>query len=237
MRLFTIPNLMTCGNLLCGCVGIVSAFRGDLLLSGMLIFIAGVLDFLDGFVARLLKQSSPIGKELDSLADVVTFGVLPSMLVFQLLEKANPALDSFLTSSVAFVMAVFSALRLAKFNIDTRQSDSFIGVPTPANAIVVASLPFILRYHPAFEGWIVNQSILIGYTLLMSFLLVAELPLFALKFKTFGWQGNQIKYIFLILAVVLLIFLKFAAIPPIVGLYILMSFVPKSASADRPKGA
>ncbi|MCU0339244.1 MAG: CDP-diacylglycerol--serine O-phosphatidyltransferase [Spirosomaceae bacterium] len=214
---------MTCGNLLCGCVGIVSAFRGDWLLAGALIFVAAVLDFLDGFVARLLNQSSPIGKELDSLADVVTFGVLPSMLIFQLLEKANPALDSVLMSSIAFVMAVFSALRLAKFNIDTRQSDSFIGVPTPANAIVVASLPFILRFNPEFEPWIVNQATLISYTLVMSFLLIAELPLFALKFKSFGWKGNEIKFIFLMLSVILLILLKFAAIPLIVGLYIIMS--------------
>jgi CDP-diacylglycerol---serine O-phosphatidyltransferase len=128
-----------------------------------------------------------------------------------------------LMSSIAFVMAVFSALRLAKFNIDTRQSDSFIGVPTPANAIVVASLPFILRFNPEFEPWIVNQVTLISYTLVMSFLLIAELPLFALKFKSFGWKGNEIKFIFLMLSVILLILLKFAAIPLIVGLYIIMS--------------
>jgi len=206
IQLFTIPNLMTSGNLLCGCLGIVSAFRGDLLLSGMLVFLAAVLDFGDGFVARLLKQSSPIGKELDSLADCVTFGVLPSMILFQLLEKTNPALDSFLTSSIAFVLAIFSALRLAKFNIDTRQTDSFIGVPTPANAILVASLPFIMRYNAEFEPIILNQLILIAYILLMSFLLVSELPLIALKFKHYGWQGNQVQYIFLAISVVLLIF-------------------------------
>lgn len=216
---------MTCGNLLCGCWGIVSAFRGDLILSGSLIFIAAILDFLDGFVARLLKQSSPIGAQLDSLADVVTFGVLPAIIVFQLLEKTDSALDSFLTSSVAFLLAVFSAFRLAKFNIDTRQSDSFIGVPTPANALVIASLPFILRYNPDLEGIVLNRTILLGYTLVMSYLLVAELPLFALKFKSFGWQGNQIKYIFLILSVILLVLFKFAAVPLIIGLYILLSVV------------
>jgi CDP-diacylglycerol--serine O-phosphatidyltransferase len=196
-------------------------------LSGGLICAAAVLDFLDGFAARLLNQSSPIGKELDSLADMVTFGVLPSMILFQLLERTSDSIDvgSLLISFSAFLLAVFSALRLAKFNIDTRQTDSFIGVPTPANAILVASLPFILRTYPDFESLIVNRSVLVGYTLLMSFMLVMEVPLLAFKFKTFGWKDNQIKYIFLGLSVILLFFLKFAAIPLIVGLYILLSFI------------
>lgn len=235
MRLFTIPNLMTCGNLLCGCLGIVFSFRGDLLLSGGLIFAAVVLDFLDGFVARLLNQSSPLGKELDSLADVVTFGVLPSMIIFQYLERTTTTIDvgSLLISFSAFILTIFSALRLAKFNIDTRQSDSFIGVPTPANAILVASLPFILRTHPEYESFIVNQSVLVTYTVVMSFFLVMEVPLLAFKFKTFGWKENQIKYIFLVLSVLLLFLLKFAAVPLIVGLYILLSFI----APPPPKGA
>ncbi|MFN8344072.1 MAG: CDP-diacylglycerol--serine O-phosphatidyltransferase [Spirosomataceae bacterium] len=241
MRLFTIPNLMTCGNLLCGCLGIVFSFRGDLLLSGGLIFIAAVLDFLDGFAARLLKQSSPIGKELDSLADMVTFGALPSMILFQLLERTSDSIEigSLLISFSAFILAVFSALRLAKFNIDTRQSDSFIGVPTPANAILVASLPFILRSHPELESFIINRFVLVGYTLLMSFMLVMEWPLLAFKFKTFAWKDNRIKYIFLGLSVILLFLLKFAAIPLIVGLYIVLSFIqaPNRNSGSPPAGA
>ncbi|MCA0230541.1 MAG: CDP-diacylglycerol--serine O-phosphatidyltransferase [Bacteroidetes bacterium] len=235
MRLFTIPNLMTCGNLLCGCLGIVFSFRGDLLLAGALIFLAAVLDFFDGFAARLLNQSSPIGKELDSLADMVTFGILPSMIVFQYLERTNDSIEieGMLVSFVAFLLAVFSALRLAKFNIDTRQADSFIGVPTPANAIVVASLPFILRMYPESQSIIVNATVLIGYTFVMSFLMIMEVPLLAFKFKSFGWKENQLKYIFLGVSVVLLILLKFAAVPLIVGIYILLSFIaPKS-----PKGA
>ena len=235
MRLFTIPNLMTCGNLLCGCLGIVFSFRGDLLLAGALIFLAAVLDFFDGFAARLLNQSSPIGKELDSLADMVTFGVLPSMIVFQYLERTNDSIEieGMLVSFVAFLLAVFSALRLAKFNIDTRQADSFIGVPTPANAIVVASLPFILRMYPESQSIIVNSTVLIGYTLVMSFLMIMEVPLLAFKFKSFGWKENQLKYIFLGVSVVLLILLKFAAVTMIVSIYILLSFIaPKS-----PKGA
>lgn len=226
---------MTCGNLLCGCLGIVFSFRGDLLLAGALIFLAAVLDFFDGFAARLLNQASPIGKELDSLADMVTFGVLPSMIIFQYLERTNDSIEieGMLVSFIAFLLAVFSALRLAKFNIDTRQADSFIGVPTPANAIVVASLPFILRTYPESQALIINPTVLIGYTFIMSFFMVMEVPLLAFKFKNFGWKENQIKYIFFGLSVVLLILLKFAAVPLIVGIYILLSFIaPKS-----PKGA
>ncbi len=226
---------MTCGNLLCGCLGIVFSFRGDLLLAGALIFLAAVLDFFDGFAARLLNQASPIGKELDSLADMVTFGVLPSMIIFQYLERTNDSIEieGMLVSFIAFLLAVFSALRLAKFNIDTRQADSFIGVPTPANAILVASLPFILRTYPESQALIINPTVLIGYTFIMSFFMVMEVPLLAFKFKNFGWKENQIKYIFFGLSVVLLILLKFAAVPLIVGIYILLSFIaPKS-----PKGA
>lgn len=224
MKLYTLPNLMTCGNLLCGCAGIVSAFRGDLLLAGMLIGVAGLLDFGDGFVARLLKQNSEIGKQLDSLADVVTFGTLPALIIFQLIERTTDDIPH-LPSYLAFVLAVFSALRLAKFNVDTRQSDSFIGVPTPANAFLVASLPFILRHNPALEPFIVNQTNLLIYTFLMSFLLVAELPLFALKFKSFGWNGNELPFSFLGISVVLLAFLHFVAVPLVIALYILLSLV------------
>lgn len=224
MKLYTLPNLMTCGNLLCGCVGVVSAFRGDLLLAGMLIGVAGLLDFGDGFVARLLKQNSEIGKQLDSLADVVTFGVLPALIIFQLIERTSNDIPHF-PSYLAFVLAIFSALRLAKFNVDTRQSDSFIGVPTPANAFLVASLPFIIRHNPALEPFIVNQTNLLIYTFLMSFLLVAELPLFALKFKSFGWNGNELPFSFLGISVVLLVLLHFAAVPLVIALYILLSLV------------
>jgi len=231
MKLYTLPNLMTCGNLLCGCVGIVAAFRGDLLLSGMLIGVAGVLDFGDGFVARLLKQNSEIGKQLDSLADMVTFGVLPSLIVFQLIERSTTDIPH-LTSYIAFTLAVFSALRLAKFNIDTRQSDSFIGVPTPANAFLVASLPFILRHNPEFEFIIINETTLLIYTFVMSFLLVAELPLFALKFKSFGWNGNELPFSFLGISLAMLVFLHFVAVPVIIALYILLSLIFRKKSKN-----
>jgi CDP-diacylglycerol---serine O-phosphatidyltransferase len=240
MKLFTIPNIMTLGNLLCGCVGIVLIFEGNLLWASYLIFIAGILDFLDGFVARLLNQHSEIGKQLDSLADMVTFGVLPSFLLAKLIQISttqdnilSDLLPSNLLSQahlqllayIAFVLALCSCLRLAKFNVDTRQSDSFIGVPTPANAFVVAAFPLILKFNPEYSFLILNSTILIAYTLIMSYLLISEIPLFALKFKNFSWKANQIKYVFLILSVILLMVFQFVAIPLIIFLYIILSVI------------
>ena len=246
MRLFTIPNMMTLGNLLCGCLGIVFVFEGNLLYASYLIFLAGILDFLDGFVARLLRQPSDIGKQLDSLADMVTFGVLPSFMLAKLIQLStmqDTILSDFVPSKllsqahlpvlayIAFILALFSCLRLAKFNIDTRQSESFIGVPTPANAFVVASFPLIIEFNPEYKFLILNSTFLITYTLIMSYLLISEIPLFALKFKNFSWNDNKIKYIFLILSVVLLVVLQFVAIPLIIFLYLVMSvltiFIPK----------
>lgn len=231
---------MTLGNLLCGCLGIVFVFEGNLLYASYLIFIAGILDFLDGFVARLLNQHSEIGKQLDSLADMVTFGALPSFILAKLIQLSvnqNSILTDFVPSKllsqthlpllayIAFILALFSCLRLAKFNIDTRQSDSFIGVPTPANAFVVAAFPLILEFNPEYKFLILSPTFLISYTLIMSYLLISEIPLFALKFKSFSWKSNQIKYIFLILSVILLITLQFLAIPLIIFLYIIMSVI------------
>lgn len=231
---------MTLGNLLCGCLGIVFVFEGNLLWASYLIFIAGILDFLDGFVARLLNQHSEIGKQLDSLADMVTFGVLPSFIIAKLIQISTrqiTVLSDLMPSNllsqtqlptlayVAFFLALFSCLRLAKFNIDTRQSDSFIGVPTPANAFVVAAFPLILEFNPKYKFLILNSTCLIAYTLIMSYLLISEIPLFALKFKNFSWVTNQIKYIFLILSVILLVALQFVGIPLIIFLYIILSVI------------
>lgn len=240
---------MTLGNLLCGCFGIIFVFQGELTYAAYLIFIAGILDFLDGFVARLLKQHSAIGKELDSLADMVTFGVLPGFIIAKLISDTmhkDSILSEFVSSSIisqisfhslsyiAFILVLFSALRLAKFNVDTRQSDSFIGVPTPANAFVVASFPLILEFNSKYEFIIHNNVFLIAYTLMMSYLLVSEIPLFALKFKNFSWVDNKIKYIFIILSVILLVVLQFLAIPLVIFLYIALSLINKSAPV--PKG-
>lgn len=218
-----IPNTLTCANLLCGCVGIVEVFHNNMLLSCALIGLAAVFDFFDGFAARQLKVSSPIGKELDSLADMVTFGLLPAVIIYQLLVRAVPGVEDLWIPNLAFVIAVCSALRLAKFNIDPRQSDSFIGVPTPANALLIASLPFILRNHPNWEPLIVNTTNLLVFSAIMSFLMVTELPLFALKFKSFGWAGNEVRYGFLLGSLVLLALLGILAVPLVVALYVLLS--------------
>jgi CDP-diacylglycerol---serine O-phosphatidyltransferase len=263
-----IPNTITCGNLFCGCLAIVSAFNGNLVGSAYLVGLAAILHFFDGFAARILNVSGEIGKQLDSLADMVTFGVVPGVIMFQLIKMSifNFALSgdsgidteskigmlsgsSFLPY-VAFLITIFSCVRLAKFNIDTRQSDSFIGVPTPANSILICSIPLILYYHYGFDflssgrnpltlekltendsfivQLMINPYFLISLTVLMSFLLVAELPLFALKFKHFGWRGNRIRYTFLITSIVLLIVFQFIAIPFIIFLYIVMSIVSRT---------
>ncbi|MBB6003014.1 phosphatidylcholine/phosphatidylserine synthase [Arcicella rosea] len=227
-----IPNTLTCANLLCGCFGILKVFNGDLQTASYLIGIALLCDWLDGFVARLLHVSSPIGKQLDSLADMVTFGALPAFMMLNLIEGSctgycTTGIFGFHKPYIAFALAVFSAMRLAKFNIDTRQSDSFIGVPTPANGMVVAALPLIALFQPEYKDFFINYNVLIFYSIIMSYLLVAELPLFALKFKDFGWRANQFKYLFLIFSLLLVIFLKFVAIPVIILIYILMSIIQK----------
>ncbi|MDF2437241.1 MAG: CDP-diacylglycerol O-phosphatidyltransferase [Bacteroidota bacterium] len=251
-----IPNAITCGNLFCGCLAIVSAFEGNLIWSAYLVGIAAVLDFFDGFVARLLHVGGELGKQLDSLADMVTFGVVPGVVMFQLLRLSelfnniHDVKEEDYLSFAAFIITIFSALRLAKFNIDTRQTNSFIGVPTPANAILICSLPLILYHNFDFKAvggnftfldsemlimdsfsenktvsFILNKGFLLGLTGVMSYLLIAELPLFALKFKNFGWPDNKLRYTFLIISVILLILFQFIAIPFIIFLYIILSVV------------
>lgn len=230
-----IPNAMTCGNLLCGCIGILFATQGDLASAAWLIVLAGVLDFGDGFVARAVGVSGPFGKELDSLADVVTFGVLPSFIVLALIrgpfQPLTKAAGGFGTTEVlsllAFAIAVCGALRLARFNIDTRQTDQFLGLPIPANAIFVASLPLILVHQSEYTTLILNPYVLYGTIMIMSALMVSELPLMAFKFKSFGWAKNRVKYSFLIASILLLILLQFAATPLIILLYILFSVFTK----------
>lgn len=219
-----IPNALTCSNLLCGCIGVVEAFHNNLILSCLLIGVALIFDFLDGFVARLLKVTSPIGRDLDSLADVVTFGVLPSIIMYQLLMQSIPDLFGIWKAYAAFIIAIFSAIRLAKFNNDPRQSDSFIGVPTPANAMFIASLPLIVHTESAFwKDIIVNTTNLLVLSAVMSYALIMELPLIALKFKNFGWKGNESRFLLIGITVLLLFTLKFLAVPAILVVYVLLS--------------
>lgn len=243
-----IPNAITCGNLLCGCLAIVQAFEGNLVWAAYLVGIAAVLDFFDGFAARLLNVSSPIGKDLDSLADMVTFGVVPGVVMFKiiqygiLLESGFKDETGFLVTHdgnnwnyihyFGFIITIFSGVRLAIFNNDTRQSESFIGLPTPANAIFILSLPLIVKWDPTFVSEkhleykvLLNPYLLLTTSFLLSFLLISPISLFALKFKHFKWQGNEIRYVFLGLALILLVTLQFVGIPLAIILYILMSII------------
>jgi CDP-diacylglycerol--serine O-phosphatidyltransferase len=215
-----IPNAITCANLFSGCIGIVYAFNGALETAAYFVLLSGIFDFFDGFVARLLHVKSDIGKELDSLADVVSFGFLPGMVMFQLLSQSDfssPYLPYF-----GFIITVFSALRLAKFNIDTRQTEDFIGLNTPMNTLFIVSLPFIQKDYPAL---ISSAPLLVGLIILLSWLLVSEIKIFSLKFNSTSWAKNKIKYIFLILSVLLVAVLKFAAIPLVLVLYIGLSVI------------
>ncbi len=195
-----IPNMITSGNLLCGAVATYMATLQRYELAFLLIIIAAILDFFDGFTARLLHVSSPIGKELDSLADNITFGLAPTMMLFShLLHKQDMGYWSY----VVFLMAAFSALRLAKFNIDERQTSSFIGLATPANALfwasLVSSIDFFVRPSQTIA------IVLICLSLLSCYLLVAEIPMFSLKFKNMRWADNAVLFVFLIGAVVMLV--------------------------------
>ncbi len=215
-----IPNALTCANLFSGCIGIVFAFKGDLNIAAYAVLISGICDFFDGFVARLLNVKSPIGKELDSLADMVSFGFLPGVVMFQLLTQSD--FSSPYLPYLGFLITIFSALRLAKFNIDTRQTEDFIGLNTPMNTLFIVSLPFIQKDYP---GLINSSILLVAITVVMSFLLTSEIRIFSLKFGSLEWKQNKVKFIFLILSAVLIAFLKFAAIPFVLVLYISLSIL------------
>jgi len=227
-----IPNLLTLGNLFCGLVAIVFSFENNLHVAGAFIFFGAIFDFFDGLSARLLKVSSEIGKQLDSIADMVTFGVAPGMIMFQMIYHSKTGdfyqsdiTDEFLLISlVGFLIPIFSAIRLAKFNIDTKQTSSFIGLPTPAAAIFIASLPII---ETNYGIWL-STELLIVSTIILSLLLVANLPLFSLKIKKGeNWKNkeNIIRIIFLISCLILLFIFEYAAIPFIVILYIFLSII------------
>lgn len=226
-----LPNFITLMNLACGCLAIVSLANNKLQEAALLVFGAAVLDFLDGLTARVLKAYSPIGKELDSLADVVSFGVVPGLMLFALFKNdPSTGLLSLGRDSavhfVAFLVPLFSAYRLSKFNIDTRQKDYFIGLPTPANALCIASMAMInentslgtwsLIHHPAF---------LTGFSIACSLLLVAEIPLFSLKSLAAGWTANKGFYLLLIISLATVVILGFAAGPVILFFYLILSIV------------
>ena len=219
-----IPNALTCMNLFSGCIACVMAFHANFEMAMLFIVIGAVFDFFDGLAARLLHAYSNIGKDLDSLADDVSFGVAPALIVFSLFKEIDyPDYLSFLANWLpyaAFLIAIFSALRLAKFNNDTRQTTSFIGLPVPANALFWASLIAgckpIASYHPLLT---------LALVCLFSWLLVSEIPMFSLKFKNLSWKDNKIAFIFVIISAILLITLKIAGFAAVIVWYILLSIL------------
>jgi len=210
-----IPNFITCLNLFSGCVASYMAFKGNYEGAFIAILLAAVFDFLDGFAARLLKAYSAMGKELDSLADMVSFGLAPGAIVFSLLTGAG--INEWVPF-LGFLIPVFSGLRLAKFNIDDRQSSSFLGLPVPANAIFWAGLVY------SFSPFLMNNMwfflILIAA---FCFLLVYEIPMFSLKFKNITWKDNQNQYLFLLGCIVILLIFKLSAFALIISWYIASS--------------
>ncbi|MCI6309775.1 MAG: CDP-diacylglycerol--serine O-phosphatidyltransferase [Prevotella sp.] len=231
-----IPNTITCCNLISGCIATLSAFMGEIHMALLWIIIGAIFDFFDGMSARLLHVSSPIGKELDSLADDITFGMAPAAIVFY--EMGIMEYPAFLAPVqpympfVAFLIAAFSALRLAKFNLDERQAMGFIGLPTPANALFWGALLVGAGDFIENTTWMV--PVVIVMILLSCWLLVSEIPMFALKFKHWGWKGNEVKYLFLITCVPLLIVFGVTAFAIIIAWYVLLSALVNKRNRKQP---
>jgi CDP-diacylglycerol--serine O-phosphatidyltransferase len=214
-----IPNALTCCNLLCGCLGIIFCLENRNVPAAYFVWIAGVFDFFDGFAARWLKVTSPIGKELDSLADMVSFGLLPSLVMYKMIGASSS--NEYLPY-ISLLIAVCSALRLAIFNVDETQHDSFKGLNTPANTIFITALPFVT----GTIGEFINQDwVLASLTVIFSLLLVSRIDILAFKFKDFSWANNKLRFTFLACAVLLLMLLGKPAIPLIILTYITFSLV------------
>ena len=240
-----IPNIFTLLNLLSGTIAVLMAASDKLVEAAFFVFLGIFFDFFDGFFARKFNVQGEFGKQLDSLADLVTSGVAPGIVMFQLILFATKQ-QYFMQLScevgswqdysetyfyflpfIGLIIPLAAAYRLANFNIDERQSDSFIGLPTPALSLFILSLPLILNYsdNQFFIDLIHNKYILIVITIIGCYLLNAEIPLFSLKFKNYSWSKNTVKYIFLISSIVLLILLQTVAIPLIIIFYVLISVV------------
>jgi CDP-diacylglycerol--serine O-phosphatidyltransferase len=217
-----LPNFITLLNLLSGVVGILWVLEGQLLYGAYFVILSAGFDFLDGFAARLLKVQSDMGKELDSLADVVSFGVLPGILLYSLTKAQT---DSQVLPYLTLIIPMLSAYRLAKFNLDTRQSDRFIGLPTPANALLLSTLPHLVAHWPELAPWVTSPIALVVIAWATSILLVSELPLIALKFKNSSFADNTYRYTLLCLGAFCFAWLQLAGIPLIIIAYLLLSGV------------
>ena len=216
-----IPNTITCLNLISGCIATYWAFQGEYRLALLFIVIGAVFDFFDGMSARLLHVSSPIGKELDSLADCITFGFAPSAIVYSYLCTFHIHLP--FIPFLAFIMAAFSALRLAKFNLDERQTMGFIGLPTPANALFWGSL--IVGGRQWLDTLPYAPYIILLGVFVSCWLLVSEIPMFALKFKTWGWKGNEVKWFFLLTSLVILLLFRTTGMAIVIAWYVVLSLI------------
>jgi len=233
-----IPNAITLLNLTSGCIAVVLASQGGLALAGLFIFVGAVFDFLDGMAARLLHVSSPVGEQLDSLADIITFGFAPAFLLYAhlghmhtepLLPHHQPGLSYFDIAGMylPFIMVVFAALRLARFNVDARQKEAFLGLPTPAAALLVASALYIYHQQEVFQqyAWLVQPRFWEALALVLGVLMVLPVRMFSLKFKHLRWKGNQFQYLFVGISLILLVSLQTVAMPLIMVWYVVLSFV------------
>jgi CDP-diacylglycerol--serine O-phosphatidyltransferase len=228
-----IPNMLTSANLVLGCLAIISALDGHLYQAGYFIIAAGVLDFFDGFVARALHAQSEMGKQLDSLADVVSFGVAPGMIFFIFSGTCLGNEGFCITPYISFIIPVFSALRLAKFNLDTRQTNQFIGLPTPANAFLILSIPFASDNY--LHDLLQHEFFLKLFPSLSAYLLTSELPLIALKFKNFSVKDNLHAYVLIVVSIARVLLFQISGIGLSIIAYILISmlkhFTEKSATS------
>ncbi|KRD63856.1 phosphatidylserine synthase [Flavobacterium sp. Root935] len=223
-----IPNLITLINLFCGCVAIVFVSQGDYLMAFYMVCLGIFFDFFDGFFARLFKVSSPLGLQLDSLADMVTSGVTPGYVMYSMFANSGHELGtSPAIPFLGFIVTLGSCYRLANFNIDTRQTDSFIGLPTPANALFILSLPLVISFSDSLMilEILTNQWVLLLITLCSAYILNAEIPLFSLKIKKFRLKENALQIVFLTISVLLVVLLHYIAIPLIIVFYVVLSII------------
>ena len=222
-----IPNAITCGNLVSGCLSILFLTSGMPVKAALMIFVAGLFDFLDGFAARLLHAHSPIGADLDSLSDVVSFGVTPGFIMYWLMSRAQHPeiilLGLDLLPCLAFLLPVFSAIRLARFNVDNTQTTTFRGIPAPGMAIFIASLPLALSQVGHLTDGTLGYWACLGITLVFSFMMVSNLRFFSFKMKSAKWKGNEIRWIFLIVAIVSYAIFRWLALPFVMMVYVLLS--------------
>ncbi|MBL4752399.1 MAG: CDP-diacylglycerol--serine O-phosphatidyltransferase [Flavobacteriales bacterium] len=223
-----LPNILTSMNLVCGCLAVICALKSDvypMVWATYLIWVSAIFDFLDGMAARVLKSYSELGKQLDSLADMVSFGVAPGMILYAMIQDEAARSQEWI-AYFALIIPVLSALRLAKFNIDEEQSESFIGLPTPANALLIGSLPLLLeKGNIKIAALVGTPEVLAAIGVFLSLLLVSKIGMFSLKVKSYGWNGNELVYSFLALAALILIVLPYSALPIIILLYISISIV------------